>query len=187
MTRLLLLRHAKSDWSTPGLDDFDRPLAPRGQRAAALMARHLADHAPRPDLVLCSPARRARDTLGLVLKPLDGVPVCFEQALYVFDHPPLLARLRRLAAEVSCVLVIGHNPALEDLARALAGPASEPEAKAALVAKFPTAALATLETPASWAGLAAGSARLVDFTTPKSLAGAQGTGDDDGPDEEAEA
>lgn len=169
MKRLYLLRHAKSDWSDPGLDDFDRPLAPRGRRAGALMGDYLARVGLRPDFVLCSPARRARETLGLALAALDGVPVQFEQTLYVFDHPPLLDRLRRLDEGLSSVLVVGHNPALEDLARALAGPASRAGAYAELTTKYPTAGLALLDCPGLWANLGPGSARLTDFVTPSAL------------------
>ncbi len=169
MKRLLLLRHAKSSWDDPELDDFDRPLAPRGERAARLMGSHMAAKVAPPSVVLCSPARRARDTLDLVLPAVYGVPVVFERELYVFEHRPLLARLREVTEENRAVMVVGHNPALEDLTNDLAGPQSDSVAVTRLGEKYPTATLAELAFDGPWADLATGAARLAGFTRPKDL------------------
>jgi phosphohistidine phosphatase len=118
--RLHLLRHAKSSWADPELDDFDRPLAPRGRRAARTMRTHLAEVGIRPALVLCSPARRTRQTLKRVLGALGDPAVRFEASLYeasVHDVVKLLLRVQVDAAEV---LVVGHNPWIEELALRLA-------------------------------------------------------------------
>src|SRR5579871_5914818 len=106
MTRQLhLLRHAKSSWDDPGLDDHDRPLAARGRRAAALVGACLRDDAIRPGLVLCSTARRARETLALLEL---AVPVSFEGQLYGASAGALLERLRRAPGDVAAVLLVAH-------------------------------------------------------------------------------
>ena len=112
--RLYLLRHAKSAWDDPGLSDDQRPLAPRGERAARRMAEHFRESGIDPALVLCSPARRARQTLESVASSLGGhTEVRVEDALYGATAGELLARLRRVAPEVPSVMVIGHNPGLQ--------------------------------------------------------------------------
>jgi phosphohistidine phosphatase len=164
---LYLLRHAKSSWDDPSLADHDRPLAPRGRRAAKRMAGHLRDAGIAPDLVLCSPARRARDTLKRISSALPkATEVQIEDGLYGAGHEELLDRLRKLPDDVSSVMLVGHNPGLEDLAMALVAPGSHDR----LQEKFPTGALATLSIPGeSWMALEEGGAELVDFVIPKAL------------------
>jgi phosphohistidine phosphatase len=163
--RLFLLRHAKSSWDDPRLDDHDRPLAPRGLRASAVMAEHLRQERIAPTLVLCSPARRTRETLERVM-PLDRAEVRIEDELYRASSKDLLQRLRELPHEVDSVMLIGHQPAIQQLALQLAAEGSELER---LKAKFPTAALATLDFPGEWSGLGRGSAELVAYVKPKQL------------------
>ena len=170
MKHLYLLRHAKSSWDDPNLPDHDRPLAPRGRRAGAAMAATVAALSPRPDLVACSTAVRAQGTLDLVRPGLTGIPVRLDPVLYTFDIPPLRLHLEGLDDAVTSVLVIGHNPALELLARTLAA-ADTSRAMDRLRRKFPTAALADLEVPIpAWAALGSvldgGGARLRRFTRP---------------------
>jgi phosphohistidine phosphatase len=168
MRRLFLLRHAKSSWEDPRLADHDRPLAPRGRRATKLLREHLRHESVAPAVVLCSSARRTRETLERIGPALAAeVPVRIERELYAASAQRLLERLRALDDEVESVLVIGHNPGLELLALCLGG-SGEP--LAAVRRKFPTGALATLEFAGSWSELAAGSAELTDFVTPKRLA-----------------
>jgi phosphohistidine phosphatase len=147
--RLWLLRHAKSSWEDPGLDDVDRPLASRGERAAARMRDHLGQHPIRPALVLCSSARRTRQTLAAVLPALGTeLEVRIEPWLYTFDAAVLLDRLARVP-DATSVLLVGHNPALEDLATLLAGSGQRlPD----LQAKFPTCALAEIDLPSGVVG-----------------------------------
>jgi phosphohistidine phosphatase len=141
MKRVYLLRHAKSSWKDRPLADRDRPLAGRGRRAASAIADHLRAERVRPELVLCSPARRARETLELVEgAPWDEVEVVFEEGLYGVSEAGLLARLRVLPREVGSVLVIGHNPGLGGLVLALASEGTE---LARMREKYPTATLAT--------------------------------------------
>ena len=154
MSRLYLLRHAKSSWKDASLDDHDRPLAPRGKRASKAIGRYLRDHDIEPELVLCSSAKRARQTLER-LGPA-GLDARIEPELYGAGSHDLLMRLRAVPADVASVLLIGHNPGMQDLARLLAG----------LDDKFPTAALATLECD-GWRTLE--HAELIDYVRPRDL------------------
>ncbi len=172
MRTLLLLRHAKSSWEDPHLKDFDRPLAPRGMKAAALMAAYLERKRLRPDLVLCSPAVRARQTWSLVARSLgDRIEAKELQGLYLGPPSRMLEAVRRLPDAATCALLVGHNPGMQHLAMALAGPRSKPKAVAKLSSKFPTAALAEIEfDAAAWADVARGEGRLKRLVWPKDLA-----------------
>jgi phosphohistidine phosphatase len=168
MKRVYLLRHAKSSWKDRSLADRERPLAGRGRRAAQAMAAHLEAEGVRPELVLCSRARRARETLERVRVAFgDEVEVLFEEALYGATEAGLLARLRALPGQVGSVMVIGHNPGLEELALALSSEGAE---LARLREKYPTAALATIDLPAErWSALHRGSGALVAYVRPRDL------------------
>lgn len=159
MTKSLVLwRHAKSGWDAPDLVDFERPLAPRGHRAAPEMAGKLAAKL-RPDQVVCSPARRAVETWEHLAFRLPGeVPVTFDRRIYEADWQDLLAVVQETPASVGRLLVVGHNPGLEELTEALAEPVGR---------KFATAAYAHLEFEGAWSALAPGQARLVAFRRPK--------------------
>jgi phosphohistidine phosphatase len=168
MLTLHLLRHAKSSWDDPGLADHDRPLAPRGTRAAGTMAAHMRAAGIRPDLVLCSSSQRTRETLDLLGDAVPaGCDVRIEDWLYGAWAEELLDRLRRLPPEARHVLLIGHNPGLQDLALQLA---SSGELLAEVAEKFPTGSLATLEADiGAWPDLAPGCARLAGFVRPRDL------------------
>jgi phosphohistidine phosphatase len=166
--RLWLLRHAKSSWDDPGLPDPDRPLAPRGRRAAELLAAHLAASDLRPGVVLCSSSLRTRQTLAAILPTLGDAPqIRIERELYGAGAAQLLERLQRLPNGVPSAMLIGHNPGIQDLALALAagGPVL-----AGLGDRFPTGALATLEVDAErWRDLDHGTATATALVTPRSL------------------
>ena len=162
---LLLLRHAKSSWDEPDLEDRERPLAPRGRRDAAALGARLARRGPAPGLVLCSPSQRTRETLALLDLPRK-TPVRFEAALYLASAETLLRRLRRLPSRARSVLVIAHDPGLDHLARLLVG-AGRPKALERLARGFVTGALAELRIPSGWRELEAGSAFLERFTRPR--------------------
>lgn len=169
MKVLYLLRHAKSSWSDAGLDDQDRPLAPRGRAAAHSVAVRMRRLDRRPEIVLCSPSRRTRETLEPILKELTGaIDVRIEPGLYAADARRLLRRLRRIPEQTSSALVVGHNPGLQDLAVELLGPGRVPPE---MIAKFPTAGLAVLRVLGAWADLSAGTAELVEFERPADLPG----------------
>ena len=172
MKTLLLLRHAKSAWSDPRLDDHDRPLNGRGERSAKAMADHIARQAPRPDLILCSTAVRTRQTLAPLLKRLGSPapPISLENGLYLASEDVLLAHIRAVANGVPTVLLIGHNDGIGQLAADLAG-SGPTEALAALQDKYPTGALAILRLPdGPWSDLRPGAARLLEFVRPRDLA-----------------
>src|SRR5438552_8631588 len=151
MHHIFLLRHAKSSWDRPELSDHDRPLAPRGSRAADRMARHVSTLRPSPTLVLCSSALRARQTMEPAAALLgDGAAVLVEDGLYTFDAQVLLDRLRVVPESTGALLLVGHNPAMQDLTlRLAAGGDRATEARAR--EKFPTGALATLRVQSAWA------------------------------------
>ena len=177
MRRLLLLRHAKSDWSDPALDDFDRPLAPRGARAAPRMGRHLKRKGLVPDLVLCSTARRAQETWDLVAAELGReVPVQFSKGLYAVSSAALLAAIRRVPDDCGRLLLIGHNPEIEDLAHRLAG-TGKAKALALLAEKYPTGALAEIRFARdSWSKIGEGAGTLQRFVRPRDLDKTSGPG-----------
>jgi phosphohistidine phosphatase len=171
--RLWLLRHAKSSWEDPGLPDPDRPLAPRGRRAAELLAAHLAASDVRPGVVLCSSSLRTRQTLAAILPALgDALEIRIERALYGAGAAELLDRLRQVSNKASSAMLIGHNPGIQDLALALAagGPAL-----GGLREKFPTGALATVELDVErWRDIDIDNGTVTALVTPRSLeAGAE--------------
>jgi phosphohistidine phosphatase len=167
MRRLYLLRHAKSSWKDTSLPDHDRPLAGRGRRAAKAIASHLREQGIEPELLLCSTARRARETLDRIEPGLGTPTIRVERELYAASAPTLLERLRSVPDTVESVMLIGHNPGLQDLAADLARPSPT---VSELATKYPTAALATLVFPASsWKELDHDSAELVALVRPREL------------------
>lgn len=166
MHTLYLLRHAKSSWADSTLPDRDRPLAPRGRRDAKRIARYLAGRGFEPDLVLCSSAGRARETLELVRPAFGASTVMLEEELYAASSDELLARIRLVPEAVASVMLIGHNPGLQQLAVVLASTGDELDR---LEAKFPTAALATLALEKTWSRLAQADAMLAAYVVPKQL------------------
>jgi phosphohistidine phosphatase len=168
MRTLYLLRHVKSDWSDPALADDERPLAPRGRRAGKRLAGHFRTLGIEPELVLCSPAERTRQTLELIRPALGKKPtVTFDDTLYGATGDVLIARLSAVAGRVKSLLVIGHNPGLHELALRLA---ADGEGRERLQEKFPTGALATLAIRGpSWAGLERGGADLTALVFPRDL------------------
>jgi phosphohistidine phosphatase len=167
--RLLLLRHAKSSWDDVGLADHDRPLAPRGHRAVEKLRRHLRRLGLAPDLVLCSTARRAVQTFrGIEPAFPSGTPVDMCPELYAATAGELCERVRRSPESARWVLVIAHNPGLEDLALDLIA-TGDLALRKRLATKFPTGALATLRVPSSWAELAWGTVTLETYVVPAEL------------------
>jgi phosphohistidine phosphatase len=174
MLTVLLLRHAKSSWDTMSLPDYDRPLAKRGLKAAPLIGAEIARLGLRPDLILCSGAARTRETLALAL-PALGSPapeVVHDDAIYMATPANLLTLLRKLPAGASApktVMIVGHNPGLEELAELLVGGGND-DARDLMAEKFPTGALAvfTFDAP-SWTDIGLGQGKLAHFVTPARL------------------
>ncbi|HEX2448842.1 MAG TPA: histidine phosphatase family protein [Methyloceanibacter sp.] len=172
MLTLSLLRHAKSSWKTPALPDQDRPLASRGLTDAPLMGKAMAERGIDPDLVLCSSARRTRDTLALVLPELKVEPqVIYEDRLYHPTAEELLERIRAIQPGSSRVMLVGHNPELQAFALDLVG-AGPKHLLDRLREKFPTAGLAVINFPAGlWKSVTVNSGTLNLFLSPKELKG----------------
>lgn len=172
MLTLLLLRHAKSDWNSTALDDHDRPLNPRGTKAAPIMGRHLAREGLKPDLILCSDAVRTQATLALVLPELGPPPphVVFEEALYLARPDTILDVIRSNVEEATkSVMVIGHNPGLHALALTLIGDGNKKGLRQ-LAMKFPTAALAVISfDTAHWPEIGPTLGNLASFVTPREV------------------
>jgi phosphohistidine phosphatase len=166
--RLLLLRHGKSAWRD-GVADVDRPLTERGREAARRMGAYLAEQGLVPDLALVSPARRTQETWSLAQPALRGVQARAEPRIYEAPAERLLDVVRKVEQGVGTLLMVGHNPGLEELLRMLLRQ-EERYAHAVATAKFPTAGLAAVDLPASaWPEVSPGSASLQSFVTPKSL------------------
>jgi phosphohistidine phosphatase len=163
--QLYVLRHAKSSWDNPRLEDHERPLSARGRRAAGLIAAHLRSEAIAPELVLCSSARRTRETLAGVGV---GGEVVIDPELYDATASDVLERLRRVPSETASVMLIGHNPTLQILTSRLAAREDDPLLDA-MRGKFPTGALATLAFGCGWRELDIGAARLTSFIRPRDL------------------
>lgn len=164
-----LLRHAKSDWDDAARTDIERPLAERGWSDIALIAEHMIEHqnGAAPSYVLCSPARRTRETLAGIINVLTpAAEIRFEQAIYGAPTDALLALLRAIDPARQSVLLIGHNPSIQSLAVQLATPGEDADE---LAIKYPTAGLATLEFDGDWADLGAGTSTLKSFVRPRDL------------------
>ena len=168
---LFVLRHAKSGRGDSSLRDFDRPLAPRGLRDAEDIGRYLAKRDTQLDLTICSPAVRARETFGLVQSLLPQrleIDICDD--LYLADLSTLLARLAEIPSHQHGILIVGHNPGLEELISCICGDGGKDLAFERLAQGFKTAALAEVELAIDdWSQLAPGSGRLLRITTPRDL------------------
>jgi phosphohistidine phosphatase len=169
MRTLYLLRHAKSSWASPLLDDFERPLNKRGREAAPRIGRLLRKREMIPDLVLCSAARRATETWELAGQAIGrDLPVKVYRGLYLASAGKILDIVRRAADEAESLLVVGHNPGMERCAAQLVGPGSDAGALAELEAKYPTAAVAAFTFDAEkWRDLDFGAGRLIAFLKPQ--------------------
>lgn len=170
---LLLLRHAKSSWKDTATADHERPLNRRGREAAGAMGRHLLAEGLLPDLALVSSARRTQESWTLLVAEWPEPPTSkVLRGLYLATQSQLLGQIHRAPATAKRLLLLGHNPGLESLAGALAGPGSDRHALRQLDEKYPTGALALFDCPVDdWAALEKGGAKLVRFVTPRALTG----------------
>jgi phosphohistidine phosphatase len=172
--KLVLLRHAKSAW--PDVPDHQRPLAGRGRRDAPAVGRWLLRTGHVPSQVMCSTARRARQTWELAQAEIDVlVPVSFEDGVYQAAAAGLLDLVRQVPPVAETLLVVGHDPGLPDLALMLArgsgdGPGEQTDPLRRMKVKFPTAAVAVLEFAGpTWSRLGPAQARLTDFVSPRDI------------------
>ena len=170
MRRLMLLRHAKSDWSAAGARDLDRPLSLRGREAAARMGAYMARHALVPDLIVGSPALRVTQTLEHVLSAFKNpAKIRQEERIYQSGADMLLAVIKETPKAVHSLLLVGHNPGMAELASLLIA-SGNVEARQQLIEKFPTAALAVIDFPLDdWGKLHPKAGRLDRFVLPRAL------------------
>ncbi len=171
MRRLILLRHAKSDWSEPGRSDHARILARRGRETAPRVGRYMASQALRPNHAIVSTAARARETWQLVAAELPAPPsVRLDERIYNALPEAILEAIAEAPAGAKTLVVVGHNPGLQELAVMLAG-SGDTSVRRQLAEKFPTAALAIIDFDAGdWAALRPHRGRLAGFVTPRAIA-----------------
>ncbi len=170
MKTVYLLRHAKSSWDEPYDSDHDRPLAPRGRKAAPRMGRFMKKENLLPHRVLCSSARRARETWLLLAEAMEmEIPVEILPIIYGASPNTLLDLVHRLPAQEESVLLVGHNPTFESLALLLTG-SGRKEAVEDMERKYPTGALAILDFEVErWEEIREEEGHLRDFIRPKAL------------------
>lgn len=162
---LVLLRHAKSDYPA-GVADHDRPLAPRGEREAGLAGDWLRSGAiPTIQAVLCSSATRTRQTLART--GIDA-PAQFLDRIYGATPGAIIGEINGVDDAVRSLLVVGHEPAMSQLALGLAAADdSDPHAIEGIAAKYPTSAIAVLRVEGPWRGVELGTAALTAFHVPR--------------------
>jgi phosphohistidine phosphatase len=172
MRRLMLLRHAKSDWSLPGQSDHQRDLAARGRRTAPLIGRYMADHAMIPDHAIVSTANRTRETWRLVADMFPNKPQTeFEDRIYEASPRAILAAIADAPPAARSLLVVGHNPGFHDTANLLVE-SGDKRIRKNLEDKFPTGALAVIDLEIDdWAQIRPGIGRLESFVTPRAIDG----------------
>ena len=168
MRVLTLLRHAKSDWDDPVQRDFDRPLNPRGRRAARTVGAEMKSLGLSFDRVVASPAARVVETVAEVEAAYGRLAPEFDRRLYLATPETLLDVARETIDDFSALLLVAHNPGLEQLALMLAAP---DRLTGEVALKYPTATLAELrfEGARSWTDLAPGTATLARFVRPRDL------------------
>lgn len=162
MKKLLLLRHAKSSWADASLTDFERPLNERGRRAAPLIGKFMRAQKIQPDMVICSPAKRARETIALVLEAAGiETELRYDERIYEATVPRLVEVISQIADDKREVLLVGHNPGFENLLESLTGQTE----------RMPTAALARIILNSeNWNEAAAQGGRLERLVKAKELA-----------------
>jgi len=174
MRRLLLLRHAKSEWpaDTHGVDDHARPLNARGRDAAKRMGTYIKAHQYIPSLVLCSTSGRTTETVQRLKLP-SSVSVEFLRTLYLAEWPALLTIIRGTDASAAALMLIGHNPGIGQLAATLSREMQDAHGRnrfADMKRKFPTGALAVLDFDVDdWRDIGHGAGAIIDYVRPKEL------------------
>jgi phosphohistidine phosphatase len=176
MKILGLWRHAKSDWNDRSARDFDRPLNARGRKGAAIMGRHIAAQPIYWERIIASPAVRVAQTIELGCEAAKINPqVRWDRRIYLASSATLLDLLREQEGDPATILMVGHNPGLEDLIFDLVPDDGRSPLRDIVEEKYPTATFARLEMDIeSWAELDEGEARLVELTRPRDLDGELG-------------
>ncbi|MCG8570228.1 MAG: histidine phosphatase family protein [Spirochaetes bacterium] len=163
MKHIFILRHAKSDWSDASLDDFERPLNSRGLKAAETMGKYIKSLPVQPEVILSSPAMRAKMTVEIIKKHLKKPPTKWFESFYFGNEEDIIKAIKQLSDPIDNVLIAGHNPILEDLTSLLVS-------DGILSVKLPTASLVMIEvnTP-NWKSLSPGGTTLKLLVYPKAL------------------
>ncbi len=171
MKTLALFRHAKSDWSDARARDFDRPLNARGLRGATAMGHHVREGRWRFDRIIASPAVRVAETIEIASRAWGRTfPVEWDRRIYLASSATLIDLLREIDGDPATLLMVGHNPGLEDLIFDLVPDDGTCPLRAIVEQKFPTATFAVLECAVDrWADIAPGCARLTVLTRPRDL------------------
>ncbi len=171
MKTLALLRHAKSDWSEARARDFDRPINARGQRGAIAMGRHVRDGGWHFDRIIASPAVRVAQTIEMASTAWGrSFPIEWDRRIYLASSATLIDLLREIDGDPAALLMVGHNPGLEDLIFDLVPDRGDNPLRAAVEQKFPTATFAVLECAIDrWADIDHGCAQLTVLTRPRDL------------------
>jgi phosphohistidine phosphatase len=166
-----LFRHAKSDWHDPRARDFDRPLNGRGRKGAALMGKHIRNHGISWDRMIASPAIRCAETVEIAAQAADRpVSANWDRRIYLASSATLADLLREQAGDPDAILMVGHNPGLEDLIFDLVPDDGSSPLRDSVEIKFPTASYAVLELAIdSWADLADNCGKLVHLMRPRDL------------------
>lgn len=172
MKHLLLLRHAKSSWSNPGMSDFERPLNERGRKSAQVMASHLASSLPLPDRIYCSTAQRTRETLSSLLKVYaHPCAIDLRRDFYLASPSVMLQAIRSSDPVIETVMMIAHNPGTEELALSLSQNQGD-DVFTSIIGKYPTAACAHISFDVeSWEQVMEKSGTLKAFVRPRDLMG----------------
>ena len=170
MKRLCLMRHAKSDWNHPELEDAQRRLNGRGVKSAEFLARFIVDQGWAPDHVLCSTAVRARSTIKPLAEKLEArCAIDYRDDLYMAMPPTLLGAVQELDDKIDTVLIVAHNPGLEMLAVELSDSQSD-EASGRMGDHFPTGALAVFHFDVEkWCDVAKGTGHVAFYGKPREL------------------
>lgn len=168
MKILTLLRHAKSGWDDPVARDFDRPLNPRGRRAARTVGREMRSLGLAFDSVVASPARRVVETIDEVATVFGELPAHYDERIYLAPTAMLVELVHQIPDAVERLLLVGHNPGLEELALFLTG--TDGRLRAEVEIKYPTSTLAEIELPVEhWTDVGRGEGKIVRFIRPRDL------------------
>lgn len=181
MKTLGLFRHAKSDWNDARLRDFDRPLNARGRTGAGLMGLHIRDYGVKWRRIVASPAVRVTQTIELAAEAAGQTPpLNWDRRIYLASSPTLIELLREQEGDPDTVLMVGHNPGLEDLIFDLVPDDGTSPLRDSVEDKFPTAAFAVLELDiTAWRDIEDGCARMVHLMRPRDLDSRLGPGLED--------
>ncbi|WP_226636811.1 SixA phosphatase family protein [Novosphingobium profundi] len=171
MKTLGIFRHAKSDWNDARLRDFDRPLNARGRKGAAIMGLHIRDHAQSWGRILASPAVRVTQTLDLASEAAGAAPsITWDRRIYLASSATLIDVLREQDGDPASIMMVGHNPGLEDLIFDLVPDDGNSPLRDIVEEKLPTAAFAVLQLDIdSWDKVDMGCAKLVHLQRPRDL------------------